>query len=130
MLFSLYKSSTISIRVHVAGRYWNVDPKFFTRSWNTRSTILIIFYFECRKRINIIAKILKIFLQAVPVIHYVSCPLDETHLVSVKGLIHQDVSTRVYQRGELNWASHLKPSGQQISSTIMSRPESILIRQD
>ena len=57
-------------------------------------------------------------------------PLYETHLVAVRRLIHQEVSTRVRQRGELNWASQLKPSGQQISSTIISRPESILIRQD
>ena len=38
-------------------------------------------------------------------------------------------SSRVRQRGELKWASQLKPSGQQIFST-MSRPESTLIRQD
>ena len=57
-------------------------------------------------------------------------PLDETHLVTVRGLIHQEVSNKVRQRGELNRASQLKPSAQQISSTIMSRPESILIRQD
>ena len=31
--------------------------------------------------------------------------------------------TRVRQLGELNWASQLKPSGQQISSNIMSRPK-------
>ena len=57
-------------------------------------------------------------------------PLDETHLVTVRGLIHQEVSNKVRQPGELNRASQLKRSGQQISSTIMSRPESILIRQD
>ena len=57
-------------------------------------------------------------------------PLDETHLVVVRGLIHQEVSTKVRQWGELNWASQLQPSGQQISSTVMSSPESILIRQD
>ena len=38
--------------------------------------------------------------------------------------------TRVRQRGELNRASQLQPSGQQISSTIISRPESILSGQD
>ena len=42
-------------------------------------------------------------------------PLDGTHLVAVRGLIHQQVPTRVRQRGELNWASQLKPSGQQSS---------------
>ena len=57
-------------------------------------------------------------------------PFNETHLVTVRGLIHQEVSNKVRQRGELNRASQLKPSAQQISSTIMSRPESILIRQD
>ena len=29
-------------------------------------------------------------------------PLDETHLVVVRGLIHHEVSTKVRQRGELN----------------------------
>ena len=29
-------------------------------------------------------------------------PLDETHLVVVRGLTHQEVSTKVRQRGELN----------------------------
>ena len=57
-------------------------------------------------------------------------PLDETHLVTERGLIHQDVSNKVRQPGKLNRASQLKQSGQQISSTIMPRPESILIRQD
>ena len=57
-------------------------------------------------------------------------PLDETHLVAARRLIHQEVSTKVRQRGELNWALQLKPSGQQISSTTMSRPESIVIKQD
>ena len=55
--------------------------------------------------------------------------LDGTHLVAVRGLIHQKVPTRVCYWGELNWASQLKPSDQQIFST-MSRPESKLIRQD
>ena len=50
-------------------------------------------------------------------------PLDENDLVAVRRLIHQEVSTKVRQRGELNWASQLKASGQQISSTIMSRPD-------
>ena len=29
-------------------------------------------------------------------------PLDEIHLIAVRGLIHQEVSTKVRQRGELN----------------------------
>ena len=29
-------------------------------------------------------------------------PLDETHLLAIRGLIHQEVSTKVRQRGELN----------------------------
>ena len=32
-------------------------------------------------------------------------PIDETHLVVGRGLIHQEVSTKGRQRGELNWAS-------------------------
>ena len=31
-----------------------------------------------------------------------SVPLDETHLVTVRGLIHQKVSTKKRERGELN----------------------------
>ena len=38
--------------------------------------------------------------------------------------------TRVHQRGELNWMSQLQPSGHQIFSIVMSRTESILIRQN
>ena len=34
--------------------------------------------------------------------------------------------TQVRQRRELNWASQLQQSGQQISSTVMSRPVAIL----
>ena len=56
------------MRVHVAERAQKVDPKFFTRS-----PILIIFYFECHKRINIIANCFERFVQAVTEIHYVSC---------------------------------------------------------
>ena len=37
---------------------------------------------------------------------------------------------KMCQWGELNLTSQLKPSGQQIFSTVMSRSESILIRQD
>ena len=35
---------------------------------------------------------------------------------------------RVRQRGELNWALQFHPSGQQTCSTVMSRPEWILVR--
>ena len=38
--------------------------------------------------------------------------------------------TRVRQRAEVNWTSQLQSSGLHISSIVMSRPESILIRQD
>ena len=31
-----------------------------------------------------------------------TAPLDESHLVALRGLIHQEVSTKVRQRGELN----------------------------
>ena len=61
---------------------------------------------------------------------YKQYPLDENHLVAMRWIIHPEVSNRVHQQGELNWASQLKPSGQQISSIIMLRPESILKRQD
>ena len=43
-----------------------------------------------------------------------SVPLDGTSLAVVRGLIQQDVPTRVRQRGELNSALQLKRSGQQI----------------
>ena len=61
------------MRVHVGETDGKVDPKFFTRSLNIRSPILIIFYFKCHKRINIRAKFFEMFVQAVTVIHYVSC---------------------------------------------------------
>ena len=35
-------------------------------------------------------------------------PLDETHLVVVRGLIHQEVSPKVRQPGEVNRALQLK----------------------
>ena len=47
----------------------------------------------------------------------------------VEGASHQEVSYRVRQREELNWASQLKSSDQQIFST-MSGTDSPLIRQD
>ena len=56
-------------------------------------------------------------------------PLDGAHLVAVRGLIQQEVPTRVRQWEEINWALQLKSSDQQIFST-MSSPESTLIRQD
>ena len=40
------------------------------------------------------------------------------------------IFTQVRQQGELNWESQLEPSGQHTPSHVMSRPESILIRQD
>ena len=57
-------------------------------------------------------------------------PLDWNSPCLGEGASHQQFFTRVRQREELNWASQLKSSDQQISSTIMSRPESTLIRQD
>ena len=67
--------------------------------------------------------------QRVVYIYPVKVPLDGTHLVAVRGLIHQEVPIRMCKRQELNWASQLKSSDQQIFST-MSRPQSTLIRQD
>ena len=58
-----------------------------------------------------------------------SHPLDERGLSTKKGAYPLSF-IQVRQRGELNWASQLQPSGQQISSAAMSRPESILIKQD
>ena len=46
-----------------------------------------------------------------------------------EGAFHQEVSTQMRQQGELNWASQLKSSDQQIFST-MSSPEPTLITQD
>ena len=34
--------------------------------------------------------------------------LDETHLVTVRGLIHQEVSTKTFQQGELVGATLLR----------------------
>ena len=56
-------------------------------------------------------------------------PLDWNSPCRGEGASHQEVSTRVRQREELNWASQLKSLDQQIFST-MSSPESTLIRQD
>ena len=55
-------------------------------------------------------------------------PLDWNSPCSGKGASHQQVSTRVRQREELNWALQLKSSDQQIFST-MSGTDSSLIRQ-
>ena len=57
-------------------------------------------------------------------------PLDGVHFDTLREFIHLEVPGIVRQRGELNRASQLKSSEQQISSTITSRPELILIRQD
>ena len=56
-------------------------------------------------------------------------PLDWNSPCRGEGASHQEVSTRVCQREELNWASQLKSSDQQIFST-MSGTDSPLIRQD
>ena len=56
-------------------------------------------------------------------------PLDWNSLCRGEWASHQEVSTRVRQREELNWASQLKSSDQQIFST-MSGTDSPLIRQD
>ena len=55
-------------------------------------------------------------------------PLDWNSPCHSEGASHQEVSTQVRQREELNWASQLKSSDQQIFST-MSSPDSTLIRQ-
>ena len=58
-----------------------------------------------------------------------SVPLDWNSPCRGEEASHQEVSTRVRQREELNWASQLKSSEQQIFSK-MSGAESSLIRQD
>ena len=55
-------------------------------------------------------------------------PLDETQFVVVRGLIQQEVhSSASTRRVQLSVVA--KPSGQNIS-TVMSRPELILIKQN
>ena len=56
-------------------------------------------------------------------------PLDWNSPCRGEAASHQEVSNRVRQREELNWASQLKSSDQQIFST-MSGTDSSLIRQD
>ena len=56
-------------------------------------------------------------------------PLDWNSPCRGEGAFHQEVSTQMRQQGELNWASQLKSSDQQIFST-MSGTDSSLIRQD
>ena len=56
-------------------------------------------------------------------------PLDLNSPCRGEGASHQEVSTWVRQREELNWASQLKSSDQQIFSS-MSGTDSSLIRQD
>ena len=56
-------------------------------------------------------------------------PLDWNSPCRDEGACHQEVSTRVRQREELDWASQLKSSDQQIFSS-MSGTDSSLIRQD
>ena len=55
-------------------------------------------------------------------------PLDWNSPCRGEGTSHQEVSTQVRQREELNWASQLKLSDQQIST--MSGTDLPLIRQD
>ena len=56
-------------------------------------------------------------------------PLNWNSPCRGEGASHQEVSTGVHQREELNWASQLKSSDQQIFSR-MSGTDSPLIRQD
>ena len=56
-------------------------------------------------------------------------PLDWNSPCLGEGTSHQEVSTRVRQQEQLNWASQLKSSDQQIFLT-MSGTDSPLIRQD
>ena len=58
-----------------------------------------------------------------------SVPLDWNLPCRGEGASHQEVSTWVRQREELNCASQLKSSDQQIFSTV-SGTDSPLIRQD
>ena len=58
-----------------------------------------------------------------------TAPLDWNSPCRGEGASHQEVFTQVRQREELNWASQLKSSDQQIFST-MSSTYSSLIRQD
>ena len=60
---------------------------------------------------------------------YVITPLDWNSPCRGEGASHREVSTRVRQREELNWASQLKSSDQQIFSTMLGI-DSPLIRQD
>ena len=57
-----------------------------------------------------------------------TAPLDWNSPCRGEGASHQEVFTQVRQREELNWASQLKSSDQQIFST-MSSTDSTLIRQ-
>ena len=47
-------------------------------------------------------------------------PLNWNSPCRGEGASHQEVSTQVHQREELNWASQLKSSDQQIFSTMSS----------
>ena len=49
-----------------------------------------------------------------------SFPLNWNSPCRGEGASHQEVSTQVHQREELNWASQLKSSGQKIFSTMSS----------
>ena len=63
---------------------------------------ILIFYFEYHKTINIIEKLFWNICSS----SYCDTlrqlqPLNKSHLVAVRGLIHQDVSTKECQKGEL-----------------------------
>ena len=63
-------------------------------------------------------------------INYAPLPLDETHLVVVRGFIHREVSTKCVNKESSTERHSDNRQAQQIFSTVMSRPESILIRQE
>ena len=68
------------------------------------------------------------------ILHLILCGVLSRLFLSVKnrGCEEGGVTylAQMHQWEELNWASQLQPSGQQISSTVMANPESILIKQD
>ena len=56
--------------------------------------------------------------------------LDETHLVVVSGLIYKNVSTKCVKEESSTERRSYNHQVLQIFSTVMSRPETILIRQE
>ena len=85
------------------------------------STFSIKREFSCQKFRSIL-----LFLELKVIPNYSSSPPRWNSPCRLRRLKHQEVPTRVRQRGELNSASQFKPPGQQIFSTI-SRPQSTLI---